>query len=315
MGVYLPQFLKRLIFMKISPPKLLLDAKADLGEGPAWDSARNLLYWVDIRVGHLHVYNPKSGQDESCELGQLLGCVAPTKSGKLICGLKDSLATLDLSSLKPSDSPSAHLTVIAQPELHLPGNRFNDGKCGPDGRFLAGTMDNAEVDATGSLYSLGSGGNLKTLLTGIRISNGLAWSADYQTLYFIDTPTRKVMAYDYDLQTGEIARPRVALTVPEEFGWPDGMTSDTQGRLWIAMWGGAKITVWDAEKGQLVESIPIPAKNVTSCAFGGSERNQLYVTSARKGLDSAALTEYPATGGLFCLETNVEGLPTFQFND
>ncbi len=296
--------------MRISAPQLLLDAQADLGEGPAWDSVRNLLYWVDIRAGHLHVYDPQSGADTTYALGQPLGCVAPTKSGPLICGLKDGLALVECGS-----STSAHLTFISRPEAHLPGNRFNDGKCGPDGRFLAGTMDNAEVDASGSLYSLSPGGTLKTLLTGLRISNGLAWSADYRTLYFIDTPTRKVLAYDYDLQTGAIAHPRVALTVPEEFGWPDGMTSDTQGRLWIGLWGGAQITVWDAAQGQLVERIPIPAKNVTSCAFGGSQRNQLYVTSARKGLDAADLTAYPASGGLFRLETDVEGLPTFQFND
>jgi sugar lactone lactonase YvrE len=296
--------------MHISAPQLLLDARADLGEGPAWDSARNLLSWVDIRAGHLHVYNPQTGDDTTYALGQSLGCAAPTKSGQFICGLKDGLALVECGS-----SAAAHVTMLANPELHLPGNRFNDGKCGPDGRFLAGTMDNAEVDATGSLYSLGSGGIPKTLLTGLRISNGLAWSADYRTFYFIDTPTRQVMAYDYDLQTGDLANPRVAVRVPEEFGWPDGMTSDTQGRLWIAMWGGAQVTVWDAGTGRLAERIPIPAKNVTACVFGGPQRNQLYVTSARKGLDAATLAEYPATGGLFRLETDVEGLPTFRFND
>jgi sugar lactone lactonase YvrE len=196
-----------MVSMHISTPTLILDARADLGEGPAWDSVCNLLYWVDIRVGHLHVYDPQSGDDTTYALGQMLGCVAPTKSGKLICGLKDGLAMVECGS-----STSAHLTMLATPESHLPGNRFNDGKCGPDGRFLAGTMDNAEVDASGSLYSLGPDETLKTLLTGVRISNGLAWSPDYRTLYFIDTPTHKVIAYDYDLQTGDIAHPRVALT-------------------------------------------------------------------------------------------------------
>jgi sugar lactone lactonase YvrE len=303
--------------MRLSPPQLILDAQADLGEGPAWDSTRNLLYWVDIRAGRLHVYNPHSGEDLAYETGQLLGCVASARSGKLVCGLKDGLATLDLSTshLPLREGVGVRAEYLARPESHLPGNRFNDGKCSPDGRFLAGTMDNAEVEATGSLYSLGPDGALKTLLTGLRISNGLAWSPDYRTFYFIDTPTRQVMTYDYDLGTGEIANPRLAITIPAEFGWPDGMTSDLTGRLWIAMWGGAQITVWDAAKGQLIERIPIPAKNVTSCAFGGPQRNQLYITSARKGLDSADLTAYPATGGLFRLETNVEGLPTFQFQD
>jgi sugar lactone lactonase YvrE len=237
----------------------------------------------------------------------MLGCVAPTRSGNVILAFKGGLASLDLSSFK--------LTAITNPENDLPGNRFNDGKCDPAGRFLAGTMDNAELLATGSLYSLSSGGLLKTLLTGTRISNGLAWSPDYKILYFIDTPTRQVMAYDYDLYSGDIANPRIALSIPEEMGWPDGMTSDTNGRLWVAMWAGAALTVWDPDSGRLLEKIPIPAKNVTSCAFGGSDQNELYITTARKGLDPADLSEFPATGGLFRLKTNVTGLPTFAFND
>lgn len=134
-------------------------------------------------------------------------------------------------------------------------------------------------------------------------------------MYYIDTPTRSVMAYDYDLQSGDIANPRLAVSIPAEFGWPDGMTSDMQGRLWVALWGGAGLSVWEPGSGQLVERIPIPAKNVSSCIFGGPERNQLYITSARKWMGDADLTAYPATGGLFRLETDVEGMPTFVFGD
>jgi sugar lactone lactonase YvrE len=293
--------------MRLSSPKLLLDSKAFLGESPAWDSVRQRLYWVDISAGHLHVYEPDSGHDRIHELGQPLGCVAPTKSGKLILGLRDGLATVDLSTDK--------LSFVSHPEIAIPGNRFNDGKCGPDGRFLAGTIDDAEKEASGSLYSLGPGGVLKTLLGGLRISNGLTWSPDTKTFYFIDTFTRKIMVYDYDMLTGEIANPRVAVSVPAKLGWPDGMTSDTKGRLWVALWGGAAISVWEPGSGQLVERIPIPAKNVSSCVFGGSEQNLLYVTSARKGLSDADLTAYPATGGLFRVETDIEGIPTFQFGD
>ena len=197
----------------------------------------------------------------------------------------------------------------------MPGNRFNDGKCGPDGRFLAGTMDNAEAEASGSLYSLSPNGSLKTLLTGLRISNGLAWSPDHKTLYHIDTPTHMVMAYDYDLRSGRIANPRVAVKIPAKMGWPDGMTSDYDGHLWVALWGGAALTVWNPADGALVEKIAIPAKNVTSCVFGGREQNELYITSARKGLSDADLSAYPASGGLFRIQTNVTGTPTFVFGE
>jgi sugar lactone lactonase YvrE len=141
----------------------------------------------------------------------------------------------------------------------------------------------------------------------------MAWSPDYKTLYFIDTPTREVKAFDYDLETGALANPRAAVSIPEAFGWPDGMTSDTRGNLWIAMWGGAQVTKWNPATGQLLEQIPVPAKNVSSCVFGGTDRTELYITSARKGLDEAALKQYPLTGGLFRLQTHVEGMPTFEF--
>ncbi len=293
--------------MKFSPPKLLYDVRAELGEGPSWDSARNRLTWVDIYAGHLHLYDPKTNLDEKIEVETPLGCAAPTRSGKLILGLGNGIATLSLNPVK--------LTWLASPESHLPGNRFNDGKCGPDGRFLAGTMDNDEKEASGALYSYSPDGTLKTLLSGVRISNGLAWSKDHKTMYYIDTPTFNIMAYDYDLTGGEIGNPRVAVSIPPRLGFPDGMTSDTEGRLWVCMWGGASITVWEPEKGQLLEKITLPAKNVTSCVFGGENGTDLFVTSARKSLPPADLAEYPLTGGLFHLQTDVTGMPTFVFAD
>jgi sugar lactone lactonase YvrE len=293
--------------LKTSKPQLLLDAQAELGEGPFWDSAQNSLGWLDILKGRLHRYHPDTGRDEFIELGQPVGCAAPCRTGRLILGLKNGLAFFDRETQQ--------LDWIAHPEPDLPNNRFNDGKCGPDGRFLAGTMDMGEQNPSGALYSLSPDGTFRTLKKDVRISNGLAWSADGKTLYYIDTPTREIMAYEYDLASGAIANPRVVVRVPEKLGWPDGMTSDRQGRLWVALWGGAALTVWDAEKGQLLEKIDFPAKNITSCAFGGSRQDTLYVTSARIGLDGAGLTAFPASGGLFRMQTNTEGMPTFAFGD
>ena len=293
--------------MKLLTPELILDARTFLGEGPAWDSANRRLYWVDIFAGHLHIFHPENSSDQIIPLGQPIGCAAPAREGRLILGLQEGLALLEPASAK--------LTFLARPESHLPGNRFNDGKCAPDGRFLAGSMDNAEVEASGSLYSLDQNGSFQTLLGSLRISNGLTWSPDYKTLYYIDTPTRQVQAYDYDLRTGAIANPRPVATVPAALGWPDGMTSDASGRLWVALWGGAALTVWDPANGALLESIPMPAKNITSCVFGGNRLNELYVTSARKGLDAAELNAYPASGGLFRIRTSQTGLPTFVFGE
>jgi len=191
-------------------------------------------------------------------------------------------------------------------------NRFNDGKCDPRGRFLAGTMDMGETSPNGSLYSV-AGKSVARLFDNVTISNGLAWSPDYKTLYYIDTPSHEVKAFDYDLETGTIGNMRVLINIPESLGHPDGMTSDTHGSLWIAMWGGAQITRWDPNTGQLLEQIPVPAKNVSSCVFGGRQMNELFITSARVGMDEDTLKQYPLTGGVFRLETNVEGMPSFKY--
>jgi sugar lactone lactonase YvrE len=288
-------------------PELVLDAQAQLGEGPSWDAKTHTLYWINIYAGDIHAYSPKTNTDSVINVGESVGCIAPRKSGGLIMARKSGFASLDFDT--------GEVTTLANPEPNLPGNRFNDGKCDPAGRFLAGTMDNAEVEASGSLYSFTPDGTVKTLLTAVRISNGLAWRPDYRTLYYIDTPTRMVMAYAYDLASGDISQPREAIRIPDGMGWPDGMTSDSEGNLWIAMWGGAKITKWDPLKGRMLQTIPIPALNVTSCAFAGEGLTDLYITSARKGMSAEQLVKYPLTGGLFRLQTDVEGMATFNFGN
>ena len=285
-------------------PELLFDARATLGEGPVWDARTQTLYWIDILNKRIY-----SGAEVLTELDDLVGCLAPRQNGGLILTLsgdggRSSFASLDLDSLQ--------LTPLAVLRGEPSTNRFNDGKCDPRGRFLAGTMNMDEQNAHGSLYSF-DGKSITKLLSQITISNGMTWSPDYQTFYYIDSPTREVRAFDYDLSTGKVADPRCVISVPQALGWPDGMTSDQQGNLWVAMWGGAQVTKWNPETGRLLEQIPIPAKNVSSCTFGGRDRNVLYITSARVGLDKISLTQYPLTGGVFRLQTGAEGMPTFEF--
>jgi len=288
-----------------SSPELILNARAELGEGPAWEAQAGRLYWVDIHAGHLHIFDPHDGTDHRIDVGEFLGCAAPRQSGGVALGLRNGFATLDLATEK--------LTHLVDPEPSLTGHRFNDGKCDPAGRFLAGTMNDIETTPTGSLYSLAPDGTWKALIREVRTSNGLAWSPDYRTFYFIDTPTHLVMAYDYDLATGEIANPRPAVSIPPEMGWPDGMTSDAEGMLWVALWGGARLTRWNPATGGLLAEIPFPALNVSSCCFGGANLTDLYITTAREGMNAAELEKYPLSGGLFRVETKVQGMPTFSF--
>jgi sugar lactone lactonase YvrE len=292
--------------------ELIHDAKANLGEGPIWDSRTQKLYWLDILNKCIYAV-----WDLFAELDDVVGCIAPCKSGGLVLALtgdngRFSFASLESFDLAQGRPDTAKPTLIASLENEPSNNRFNDGKCDPRGRFLAGTMDLGEKDPTGSLYSF-NGKSVIKLLSNITISNGMTWSPDHKTFYYIDTPTREVKAFDYDLETGSIENPRVAVSVPDALGWPDGMTSDMQGNLWIAMWGGAQVTKWDPNTGKLLEQIPIPALNVSSCIFGGKGLNELYITSARKGLSEDSLKRYPLTGGLFRLETKIEGMPTFEF--
>jgi len=279
--------------------ELLYDTKVILGEGPVWNARTQTLYWVDILDQRIY-----AGSELLAEMDEFVGCIAPRRTGGLVVAKRTSFASLEFDPVR---------TVLLLSLTDEPANnRFNDGKCDPRGRFIAGTMDMNETDPTGSLYSF-DGISATKILGDITISNGMAWSPDYKIFYYIDTPTRIVRAFDYDLETGAIANPRAAVYIPETLGWPDGMTSDMQGNLWIAMWGGAKMTKWNPNTGELLEQIPVPALNVSSCVFGGKNLNELYITSARKGLDEAALKQYPLTGGVFRLETKVEGMPTFEF--
>lgn len=282
--------------------ELLLDAKAALGEGPAWEEKSGTLYWVDILGRQVHAW--RNGRDESLQLDEFVGCVAPRLAGGLVAALKNSIWMLDMEAGK-----GRQLAEVNETEA----NRFNDGKCDPAGRLLAGSMNMDETSPTGSLYILEAGKPVRKLLDGIRISNGLAWSPDYRTFYYIDTPTRQVRAFDYDLERGTLSNPRVAVTIPAALGWPDGMTSDMQGKLWIALWGGGRVTCWNPADGRLEAEVPIPAAQVSACVFGGERRDVLYVTTARTGMDEAALAAQPLAGGLFQIQTQVTGVPTFAF--
>jgi sugar lactone lactonase YvrE len=278
--------------------ELIFNAGATLGESPVWDTKTQMLYWVDILEKRIYARTELLAQ-----LDDFIGCLAPCRDGHLILGKRSAFVYLDIDS--------SQQTVLATVSGSA-NTRFNDGKCDPAGRFLVGSMDMNEKDPAGSVYSF-DGKQVTKLFGGVTISNGLTWSPDHKTFYHIDTPTRKVQAFDYDLATGQIANPRVVIHVPEALGWADGMTSDTDGNLWIAMWAGAQVTKWNPNTGQLLEQVPVPAFQTSSCIFGGKDMNELYVTSARKGMSEADLKKYPLSGGLFKVETKVTGMPTFEF--
>jgi len=285
--------------------ELVLDTKSDLGEGAIWNYKTGELIWVDITGKILNFYTPKLKNNKEMLTGQMIGTVVPAESGKMMVALENGFYQLD--------PETGAKKLIANPEEDIPGNRFNDGKCDPAGRFWAGTMSTTGKRQAGALYRLDADGSVHKMIDNVGTSNGIVWSPDYTKMYYIDTPTRKVMAWDYNNETGEISNPETAIEVPEEMGYPDGMTIDAEGNVWIALWGGSAVGCWNPETGELLRTISVPAKNVTSVAFGDDDLGTLYITTARQGTSDEELEKFPLAGGVFKIRPGVKGLEAFFF--
>jgi sugar lactone lactonase YvrE len=284
---------------------LLLDAAAILGEGPVWHHERKTLLWIDIEGHQLHETSADGSGDRVILVGEQIGCIAPAGGSLVVAGLRSGFATIDLETGKR--------TAITDPEHHLSDNRFNDGKCDPAGRFWAGTMHTHEDPGCGSLYCLDVDLRASCKIPGVSISNGLAWTADARTMYYVDSPTRRVVAYDYDRDTGNIAHARTVFEVPPDEGFPDGMAIDDEGLLWVALWDGRQVIRVDPDAGHVVDRVDVPASRPTSCAFGGDNYDTLFITSARIHLSDAQLSKQPHAGGVFVCKPGVSGPPAVVF--
>ena len=290
----------------MSDVETVVDRRCLVGEGAIWDARRQRLLWVDI-LGHLlFVYDPATGQNRGINLLQAVGTVVPRMKGGVVVALHNGFAHLD--------PDTERMTPIADPEADLPGNRFNDGKCDPAGRLWAGTMafDGMRDRERGALYCLDADGSVTRKLGRVSISNGIVWSADARTMYFVDTVRNDVRAYDYDLDTGAIANERVTVRNDGD-GHFDGMTIDAEGKVWIALFGGGAVKRYDPESGEQLATIELPVRCVTSCAFGGPDLDQLYVTSASYRLTAAELAEQPLAGSLFRAAPGVRGVRAFEY--
>jgi sugar lactone lactonase YvrE len=212
------------------------------------------------------------------------------------------------------DPSTGAVTLLCDPELDRPGNRFNDGKCDPWGHFWAGTMAYDFEPLAGALWRLDGDKGITRQRSQLTISNGLAWSHDRGTLYLIDSPTLNVMAFPLT-SAGEIAgEPTICLQIPKDWdAVPDGMCIDAEGMLWIALFGGGCVTRWDPLHGRLLDRLTLPCRQVTSCCFGGPNLDQLFVTTARREMDAAELKAEPLAGGLFQADVGVKGLPADCF--
>lgn len=282
------------------------EAKALLGEGSIWDPRANVLYWVDIEGHKVFVFEPGSGENRTLEVPGYPSTIVPRASGGALITVANGFAALD--------PETGAVQMLAEVESEISTNRFNDGKCDPAGRFWAGTMDFELKPGKGSLYFLDTDLSVEKALSGVSVSNGIVWSRDGKTMYYIDSPTQEVHAFDYDLDTGRLGKRCVAVSIAKETGVPDGMTIDEEGMLWVALWGGGAVKRYDPGTGRCLETVEVPgAHQVSSCALGGTDLDELYITTASTGYTTEEWRAHPDAGSLFRVKVGVKGLPAVSF--
>jgi sugar lactone lactonase YvrE len=263
-----------------------------------WDARREELIWVDIDRGLVHRRAP-GREDATVSVGQPVGCAVPRAGGELALALRDGFALIDPGGEEPR--------LVAPVERERADTRMNDGACDVLGRFWAGTMSLRGDTRSGSLYRLDADLRATRVLSGISVSNGIGWSPAGDTLFHVDSPRRRVDVYDFDEAAGAIAGRRAVIPVAPELGLPDGLAVDAEGGVWVALWGGGAVQRY-ASDGSLDARLELPARNVTSCCFGGADLSTLYVTTAARGADGE-----PLAGAVFARRPGVRGLPAPPF--
>jgi sugar lactone lactonase YvrE len=288
--------------------EVALAAGAELGERPVWDARRGAMIWVDIRAGRLHAFRPDAAEPDEViiDLGIAIGAAAPRRGGGYV------LAAADGFRLTGPDGEADG--EPARPEGMAGDVRFNDGFCDPAGRFWAGTVANDRRPGGGALYRLDGDGTITRVLTGITESNGLGWSPDGATMYYIDSgePALRVQAFDYDVAGGGIDAGRDLIRFVPQDGICDGLIVDAEGCLWIAFWAGSQVRRYSAA-GELLESVVLPVSCPTCPCFAGPELSELYVTSAWQGMDAEQRAAEPMAGDIFRIKTAARGQPSTRY--
>jgi sugar lactone lactonase YvrE len=290
--------------------EIVQDARATLGECPIWDQRTERLHWVDIRAGLVHRFSPSDGSDLVFDVGQSVGSVGLGADGGLVVGLRDGFGLI------PSNSE--RVAAMIEVEKQLTGNRMNDGRCDAAGRFWAGTIASAweQEPGAGALYRLeqSSGAFAATqVLADLTVANGMDWSPDQRRMYFIDSPTRRVDVFDFDLDSGTIRNRRPFVEIPVGEGMPDGLVVDAEGCVWVALIGGGRLRRF-SPRARVDMEIELPVTLVTSATFGGGDLAQLYITTAKHRLTDAELVQQTHAGSVFCCTPGPTGSAPHYFS-
>ncbi|XP_066562165.1 regucalcin [Amia ocellicauda] len=281
--------------------------KYKIGESPVWEEKEGTLLYVDISGRKVCRWNPDTKQVQSVATDDFVGCVVPRQSGGYVIGVGCRFAAVDWDQQT--------ITTLAHVDKDKPNNRFNDGKVDPKGRFFAGTMS-LEVRPTvvernqGSLFMLNPDHSVVRHFDQVDISNGMDWSLDHKTFYYIDSLSFKVDAFDYDKETGSISNRRTVYKLGKDEGIPDGMCIDSEGKLWVACYSGGRVLRIDPVTGERIQTVKLPVEKTTSCSFGGKDYSELYVTTACEGMDQDLVVKQPEAGGIFKITgLGVKGIP------
>jgi sugar lactone lactonase YvrE len=279
-----------------------------VGEGPLWDERENVLWWTDLTGRRLHRLDPATGEETTVDVEQEVGALVPRASGGFVAAVRDGFASYD------SDAGLSMLTPV---DADRPDLRMNDGKCDRRGRFWAATMAFDCTPAAGSLFVLEPDGSTRTVLTGLTIGNGLAWTEDDTTMYYIDSTRQCVDAFDFDLDKGILGQRRRIIEIeppadPTTWRLPDGMCIDQEGFLWVAIYGAGLVCRYRPD-GSVDTTIELPVAQVTCPAFGGPDLRDLYITSAAQDMSAEDLEREPHAGALFRVRTEVPGTAPFAY--
>jgi len=277
--------------------ELFVDAGAELAEGPVWHGGA--LWWVDIPAGTLNRCDADGTRHETKTVAELLGAAVPTRGGRWLLADQDGLALLDWAS----GAAERVSDVIAD----APGLRFNDGKTDSAGVFWGGTLSLEGTPEAGAFYRFAGAGPIDEKFGGVTCSNGLDFSSDGKTLYYVDTGTKKLDCFDLDLAAGTLVNRRTLVALPEGHGNPDGLTLDAEGNVWLALWGGHAVRCYDGQTGRELAKIEVLAEKASSCCFGGDDLKTLYITTAAFG--------DPAGGKIYACRPGVAGRPVSLFDD
>jgi sugar lactone lactonase YvrE len=281
-------------------------APNELGEGPVWLEDRAELAWVDIQRGLIHLLEVATGRVRTVAVGEMVGSIAPTVSGRLVAAVATGFVLVDLET--------GAVRRLATLERVDPTIRMNDGKADPWGRFWAGTMGLDKRPGAGTLYRLDPDLTVTAMVNPVTISNGLDWSDDRRTMFYVDTPTQRVDWFALGGEGLELSDRQPFVTIPLGDGAPDGLTLDAAGGLWLALWGGNRIVCF-GPSGELEATIRVPANHVTSCTFGGPDLGDLYITSAWTERTPDERAGEPLAGSLFRCRPGAVGRPANRFDD